>query len=98
MSVSGGPARWRIVPPTTLCYWKLFLVLCAGGLGSRRWELQSVTPMRQVLRRRLRSVTVAGLAAGVSLHLAAMLHSTVVGHLHRFADVGFPALQHLLLV
>lgn len=47
---------------------------------------------------RLRSVTVAGLAAGVSLHLAAVLHSAVVGHLHRFADVGFPALQHLLLV
>lgn len=44
------------------------------------------------------SVAVAGLAAGVSLHLAAVLHGTMVGHLHRLADVGFPALQHLLLV
>lgn len=44
------------------------------------------------------SVTVTGLTAGVSLHLAAVLHRTVVGHLDRLADVGFPALQHLLLV
>lgn len=45
-----------------------------------------------------RSVTIAGLAAGVSLHLAAVLHSAVVGDLHRLAYVGLPALQHLFFV
>lgn len=71
----------------------LFLVFCDGGLGSHRDTCKD-----QHIKRCARSVTVTGLAAGVSLHLAAVLHGAVVGHLHRLADVGFPALQHLLLV
>lgn len=76
-----------------LCATGTISVFCDGGLGSQQKEhiIHSPCPDQH-------SVTVTGLAAGVSLHLAAMLHSTVVGHLHWFADVGFPALQHLLLV
>ena len=44
------------------------------------------------------SVAVAGVAAGVALHLVAVLHGAVVGHLDGLTDVGLPALQHLLLV
>lgn len=44
------------------------------------------------------SVAVAALAALLALHFAAVLQSPVVGDLDGLADVGFTALQHLLLV
>lgn len=78
-----GGMQW-VFP--TLCYWN---------------KLSSLVMERRKIKacfNKLRSVTVAGLAAGVSLHLAAVLHSAVVGDLHRFADVGLPAFQHLLFV
>lgn len=75
---------WRVFP--TLCYWNQFL-----------WLVKERRKIKACFNK-LRSVTVAGLAAGVPLHLAAVLHSPVVGDLHRLADVGLPALQHLLLV
>lgn len=40
----------------------------------------------------LASVTITGLTAGVPLYFAAVLHGAVIGHLHRFPNVGFPAL------
>lgn len=43
-------------------------------------------------------VAVTGVTAWVPLHLVAVLHGPVVGHLHRLADVGLAALQHLLFV
>lgn len=69
--------------------------LCVTGINSR---LVKERRKIQACFNKLCSVTVAGLAAGVSLHFAAVLHSAVVGDLHRLADVGLPALQHLLLV
>lgn len=75
---------WRVFP--TLCYWNKLLCFVK--------ERRKI----KVCFNKQRSVTVAGLAAGVSLHLAAVLHSAVVGDLHRLADVGLPALQHLLFV
>lgn len=74
----------RVFP--TLCYWNKL-----SCLVKERGKIKACF-------NKLRSVTVAGLAAGVSLHLAAVLHSAVVGDLHRLADVGLAALQHLLLV
>lgn len=58
----------------------------------------NATLLCEAQRRLVCSVTVAGFAAWVALDFAAMLHGTMVGHRHRFTNVGLPALQHLLLV